>query len=76
MTKHMTKNFLRLRSGANAMGSKGNVVLYLNKELVVKSKELGFNLSKTFENHLKHLMTKFSTDNSVNNFKSAETKCQ
>ena len=31
------------------MGNKGNVVLYLDKELVEKSKELGFNLSKTFE---------------------------
>jgi post-segregation antitoxin (ccd killing protein) len=38
---------------ANAMNQKGNVVLYLDKELVEKSKELGFNLSKTFENHLK-----------------------
>jgi hypothetical protein len=49
------------------MGTKGNVVLYLDKELVEKSKELGFNLSKTFENHLKHLITQFSTENSVNN---------
>jgi post-segregation antitoxin (ccd killing protein) len=49
------------------MTSKRNVVLYLDKELVEKSKELGFNLSKTFENHLKHLMTQFSTGNSVNN---------
>ena len=31
-------------------------MLYLDKELVEKSKELGFNLSKTFENHLKHLI--------------------
>jgi hypothetical protein len=36
--------------------TKGNVVLYLDKELVEKSKELGFNLSKTFENRLKHLI--------------------
>jgi post-segregation antitoxin (ccd killing protein) len=35
------------------MGTKGNVVLYLDKELVSKSKEIGFNLSKTFENYLK-----------------------
>jgi intergrase/recombinase len=54
-------------SDAFAMGIKGNVVLYLDKELVEKSKELGFNLSKTFENHLKHLMTQFSTENSVDN---------
>ena len=59
-----------MRSDANAMGTKGNVVLYLDKDLVEKSKELGFNLSKTFENHLKHLITQFSTGNSVNNFES------
>ena len=52
------------------MGTKGNVVLYLDKDLVEKSKELGFNLSKTFENHLKHLITQFSTCNSVNNVNS------
>jgi hypothetical protein len=36
--------------------------------------ELGFNLNKTFENHLKPLITQFSTGNSVNNFKSTENK--
>jgi hypothetical protein len=41
--------------------TKGNVVLYLDKELVEKTKELGFNLSKTFENHLKQLITGRST---------------
>ena len=41
---------------ANAMTTKGNVELYLDKELVEKSKDLEFNLSNTFENHLKHLM--------------------
>ena len=56
------------------MGTKGNVVLYLDKELVEKSKELGFNLSKTFENHLKHLVNQFSTGNSVNNFELSENK--
>jgi len=30
-------------------------------ELVSKTRELGFNLSETFENHLKHLITQFST---------------
>ena len=55
-----------------AMTQKGNVVLYLDKELVLKSKELGFNLSKTFENHLIHLMTQFSAVNSVNNFELSE----
>ena len=48
------------------MGTKGNVVLYLDKELVEKSKALGFNLSKTFENHLKQLITRFSQCNLVN----------
>jgi hypothetical protein len=48
------------------MGNKGNVVLYLDKELVEKSKDLGFNLSKTFENHLKQLITQFSQCNSAN----------
>ena len=33
-------------SDANAMKRKGNVVLYLDKDLVEKSKSLGFNLSK------------------------------
>ena len=56
-----------MRSDANAMTQKGNIVLYLDKELVEKSKELGFNMSKTFENHLKHLITQFSPDNSMNN---------
>jgi hypothetical protein len=49
------------------MGTKRNVVLYLDKELLAKSKSLGFNLSKTFENHLKRLMAQFSACNSVNN---------
>ena len=56
------------------MANKGNVVLYLDRELVEKSKELGFNLSKTFENHLKHLITQFSTGNSVNNFELSDNK--
>jgi len=61
-------------SDANAITQKGNVVLYLDKELVEKSKDLGFNLSKTFENHLKQLMTQFSIGNSVNIFKLSENK--
>ena len=54
------------------MTQKGNVVLYLDKELVEKSRESGFNLSKTFENHLKDLINRFSTVNSVNNFNSTD----
>jgi hypothetical protein len=53
-------------SDAFAMARKGNLVLYLDKDLVAKSKSLGFNLSKTFENHLKHLTTQFSQCNSAN----------
>ena len=41
------------------MNNKRNVVLYLNADLVKKSREIGFNLSKTFENHLKHLVNQF-----------------
>ena len=41
------------------MAQKRNVVLYLDAELVERAKELGFNLSKTFENHLKHLVNHF-----------------
>jgi len=54
------------------MSNKHNVVLYLDKELVEKTRELGFNLSKTFENHLKLLINRFSTVNSVNNFNSTD----
>jgi hypothetical protein len=57
----------RLHADAKAMSIKRNVVLYLDKNLVAKSKALGFNLSKTFENHLKHLITQYSTCNSANN---------
>jgi post-segregation antitoxin (ccd killing protein) len=51
MTKHITYNTHCLRADAKAMTTKGNLVLYIDKDLVEKSKELGFNLSKTFENH-------------------------
>jgi len=34
------------------MSNKHNLFLYIDRELAEKSKELGFNLSKTFENHL------------------------
>ena len=49
------------------MKTKRNVVLYLDKELVEKTRELGFNLSKTFENHLKQLVNTYSNVNSLNN---------
>ena len=48
-------------SGANAkMKAKQNVVLYLDKEVVDKSRKLGFNLSRTCETHLKQLILMFS----------------
>jgi hypothetical protein len=56
--------------------TKGNVVLYLDRELVEKSKELGFNLSKTFENHLKQLMTQFSPCNCENKHRFLDIKSQ
>jgi hypothetical protein len=48
------------------MSNKRNVVLYLDTELVEKSKELGLNLTKTFENHLKHLTTQFLQSKPLN----------
>jgi hypothetical protein len=52
------------------MPNKRNVVLYLDKELVEKTRALGFKLSKTFENHLKHLITQYSTCNPANKVES------
>ena len=51
------------------MTQKRNVVLYLDSELVEKTRELGFNLSKTLENHLKQLVTHFYHGYSQNNSK-------
>ena len=76
MTKLITMDSPRVPSDAKAMTTKGNLVLYLDKELVEKSKEVGFNLSKTFENHLKQLVLQFSLCNSANNFDSSENKGQ
>ena len=49
------------------MSKKRNVVLYLDREIVEKSRGLGFNLSRTFENHLKTLINRFQNVNAVNN---------
>ena len=43
------------------MNEKRNVVLYLDTELVRQTRELGFNLSKTVENHFKTLINQLST---------------
>ena len=48
------------------MSDKRNVMLYLDTELVKKTRELGFNLSKTFENYMKHLINGFPHVNSEN----------
>ena len=48
------------------MSKKRNVVLYLDQEIVEKSRELGLNLSKTFENHLKHLINRLENVNATN----------
>jgi hypothetical protein len=49
------------------MGSQRNVVLYLDTELVRKTRELGFNLSRTFENQLKQLINQLQNFNQLNN---------
>jgi hypothetical protein len=54
------------------MRQKHNLVLYIDEELVENTRELGFNLSKTFENHLNHLIAQFSTVSSGNNFNSTD----
>jgi integrase/recombinase XerD len=56
------------------MSSKRNVVLYLDRDLVEKTRNLGFNLSKTFENHLKQLITQFSQVSTLNNCESSCNK--
>ena len=74
-TKLITQN-LPSPSHANEceckMTHKRNVVLYLDKELVEKTRNLGFNLSKMFENHLKQLLTQFSQASTQNNFNSTD----
>jgi len=57
------------------LSNKRNLVLYVDQELVEKSRGLGFNLSKTLENHLKHLITQFSTFNQMNNSDSTSENC-
>jgi hypothetical protein len=54
------------------MSNEHNLVLYVDQELVEKTRELGFNLSKTFENHLKQLLMQFSTVSQRNNFNSTD----
>jgi hypothetical protein len=49
------------------MSNKRNLVLYVDSELVKKTHEYGFNLSKTFENHLKTLISIYETGFSYKN---------
>ena len=63
-----------LARGCDCNRKKSNVVFYLDKELVAKTKEIGLNLSKTFENQLKQLITPFSQCNSINHFNSTIEK--
>ena len=41
--------------------------MYVDSELVKKTREYGFNLSKTFENYMKQLLTHYSAYNTDNN---------
>ena len=67
-TKLTTLNFPLVCPGVQMQnGTKTQCRLYLDRELVEKTKELGFNLSKTFENYLKHLLAQFSTVSTQNN---------
>jgi hypothetical protein len=58
MAKHQIYNielpFAPARVQAQ-MSHERSVVLYLDGEMIEKSGNLGFNLSKTFENHLEDL---------------------
>ena len=51
------------------------MLCYIWKELVEKTRNLGFNLSKMFENHLKQLLTQISTASIQNNFNSTDKNC-
>ena len=63
---------LEPKAAPSRMSQKRNVVLYLDKELVEKSRELGFKLSKTFENTLKQLINTYSNVNSLNNNRNSD----
>jgi post-segregation antitoxin (ccd killing protein) len=49
------------------LSNKHNPVLYVDRDLVEKTRSLGFNLSKTFENTLKQLINTYSDVNLLNN---------
>ena len=61
-TKLITKSMPPHALGCKCkLPQKQNVVLYIDKEVVEKSRELGFNLLKTCENHLKQLIVMLSS---------------
>ena len=56
------------------MSKKHNLFSYIDKELVEKSGELGFNLSRTFENHLKQLNSQLTNNQTTQNSVSSQNK--
>jgi hypothetical protein len=61
ITRLITKIFPPAPARVQAqLSNKHNLVLYVDQELVEKTRNLGFNLSNTFENHLKHLLMQFA----------------
>jgi post-segregation antitoxin (ccd killing protein) len=67
-TKLITKNSPSHPLGCECkMTQKRNVVLYLDRDLVEKSRDFGFNLSRTFEKALKQLINTYLSVNFLNN---------
>jgi post-segregation antitoxin (ccd killing protein) len=56
------------------MTTKRNVVLYLDEELIEKSRALGLNFSRAFENHLKQLINQLSNQQSTQKAFQSENK--
>jgi hypothetical protein len=56
------------------LSNKHNLVLYIDQELTEKSRNLGFDLSKTFEHCLKRLLTQFSLVNSSDNIENNDNQ--
>ena len=54
-----------LEGSRTEIRKKRNVVLYLDRDLVENTKQMGFNLSKTAENHFKQLILQNSNDRNL-----------
>ena len=67
MTKHITKNIPSYALGCIRNDNKKKRRMYIDDELVEKSRALGFNLSRTFDNHLKQLISQLSNNQSSHN---------